>query len=340
LARDRLSISKTKPLSKVIEDFKTIHGDTYDYSKVIYRDSRFKVIITCQIHGDFLQTPPAHIRGQGCPKCQRDSARKSTNQVIQEFLDVHGQKYDYKKVKYKNAKTQVLIICRDHGDFLQTPNTHKNGSGCPRCAISSNAKLLSDLKKDSSEEVISIFKQVHGDRYDYSAVHYLNKKTKLSIICRDHGPFLQTRFAHQQGQGCPICAKKRPKLDQSKIICDFQAIHVDRYDYSKVKYNGANELVTIICSLHGDFQQKPTIHKSGSGCPRCALGRNPASRSTVISNFTKVHGNRYDYSLVHYVNSRTNVKIICAQHGVFEQRPSSHQSGSGCPLCPRSKVRL
>ena len=323
---------------QVISKFKRIHGDVYDYSQVEFVSHKNKVIIVCDEHGSFLQTPPAHLRGQGCPKCQRKNATKSTELVILEFIEVHGQTYNYNKVNYTNAKTKVLIVCKEHGDFLQTPNTHKNGSGCPKCAHLRNAKSLSNLKKDNSDKVISIFKKVHGNRYDYSATNYHNKKTKLTIICREHGPFLQTRFAHQSGQGCPFCAKKRPKLEHSKIICDFKAVHGTKYDYSKVTYEGVQVPVTIICNLHGEFQQKPTIHKSGSGCPKCTLGRKPTSISKVISKFQNVHGDRYDYSQVHYINSRTKVKIICSIHGIFEQRPSSHQSGSGCPSCSKTKI--
>ena len=330
---------KTRLTSKeVISKFKRIHGDVYDYSQVNFLSSKDKVTIVCNEHGSFLQTPPAHLRGQGCAKCQTKKISKSSKVVIQEFIKIHGQKYDYSKVEYVNAKTRVSIGCKDHGDFQQTPNVHKNGSGCPRCATFKNGKRLSESMKDSSDVVIAKFKQVHGDRYDYSEVNYLGKKTKLTIICRDHGSFHQTRNAHQMGQGCPACAQKRPLLDQTEVIRDFRAVHGDRYDYSQVTYYGVSEAVSIICNVHGEFLQKPAIHKSGSGCPKCTLGRRPASKSAVIARFVAVHGDRYDYSKVHYINSRTNVTLVCSLHGEFEQRPSSHLSGSGCPLCSKLKL--
>lgn len=98
-----------------------VHGDKYDYSKSVYTTKKEKVIITCPIHGDFEQSPDGHLRGQGCPKCKfeklANDSRGTTEEFIEKAKQVHGDKYDYSKVNYVNARTKVCIVCSEHGEF-------------------------------------------------------------------------------------------------------------------------------------------------------------------------------------------------------------------------------
>jgi len=115
-------------------------------------------------------------------------------------------------------------------------------------------------------------------------------------------------------------------------------IHNNKYDYSLVEYVGFDNKVKIICPTHGVFEQSPNKHigKSHRCCPKC----NGGARKTTeyfIEQSIKVHNNKYDYSMVKYVNSNTNVKIICKNHGIFEQRPNHHLNGSCCPSCNESR---
>lgn len=116
---------------------KEVHGDTYDYSKVIYTTAIIKVKILCKIHGIFEQTPSDHIRGAGCPRCNGIIASKeeASSTFIAVSVALHGDKYDYTEVEYKTASTKVHIICKEHGVFMQTPASHKRGDGCPKCAV-------------------------------------------------------------------------------------------------------------------------------------------------------------------------------------------------------------
>lgn len=117
-----------------------------------------------------------------------------------EFLNrakqVHGDQYDYSQAVYKNMSTKVKIICPKHGPFMQTPNNHLSGKGCPVCG---GHQLM------TQEQFIKKAKRVHGDRYDYSKVKYVNSKTKVTIICPIHGPFEQEANSHLQGFRCPKC---------------------------------------------------------------------------------------------------------------------------------------
>ena len=125
----------TKSESLVIKQFKQVHGNRYDYSKVKYVRGDIKVIIICKEHGEFLQNPHNHKKGQGCKKCgHKDSGVITQSEIIKSFRKTHGNKYDYSKVKYVRGQIKVIIICKEHGEFLQTPMSHKQGAGCKKCA--------------------------------------------------------------------------------------------------------------------------------------------------------------------------------------------------------------
>ena len=186
--------------------------------------------------------------------------RLTTEEFVEKTRKIHGNKYDYSKVEYKDSHTKVSIICPIHGEFLQTPNNHLNGQQCPFCSYP-NINL-------SKEKFVSLAKNVHGDKYDYSKVVYKNAKDKLIIICPIHGEFLQSFEKHVvRGQGCPKCAGKNK--DASEFIFQANKIHKNKYDYSKTNYISATTKVTIICPIHGEFLQAPAKHLCGDGCPKC-----------------------------------------------------------------------
>lgn len=248
------------------------------------------------------------------------------HEVIQQFRDTHGDKYDYSQVCYEGSHKKIKIICPFHGEFEQMPSQHKI-YGCGKCG---------GTKKLTQADVISKFKDVHGNRYDYSSVVYSLSKSPVEIICEEHGPFQQRPADHLKGKGCPRCGK-RYKRTTSEIIDEFQRVHRHTYDYSKTEYIADKIKVTIICPTHGPFEQLPKTHKKGVGCPKCYVDLKSdyktLSTSDILKKFTKTHGDKYDYSLVVYVNSDEPVKIGCKIHGIFLQKPAFHKSGSGCPLC-------
>jgi hypothetical protein len=124
---------------KFIEKSKSVHGDKYDYSLVDYKNSLTPVKIICPIHGEFEQIPKSHMKGMGCKQCGinklSQSQRMSTQDFIKAANQVHKNQYDYNKVDYKKSLQKVIITCPKHGDFLQTPNNHLRGVGCPKCGI-------------------------------------------------------------------------------------------------------------------------------------------------------------------------------------------------------------
>lgn len=251
----------------------------------------------------------------------------TTGKFIEEAKKVHGDRYDYSKVVYINQRTKVHIICSEHGEFEQTPSDHLQGHGCPKCG---GTKAL------TQEEFIRRAREVHGDRYDYSKVVYINQNTKVCIICPEHGEFEQTPLSHiYQRSGCPKC--KGRVLTTGEVVQLFREKHGDRYDYSKVEYKKMHEKVCIICPEHGEFEQTPSKHLSGQGCPLCGIEsrieKRIMSKESFIEKANKIHNNKYDYSNVSFTNTHQVISIICPQHGNFEQMAYIHLQGHGCPKC-------
>jgi len=193
-------------IDKFIERARLIHGNKYDYSKVVYVDGRSEVCIIYPIHGDFFQTPDKHTnRKQGCPKCANKNV--TTEEFIAKTILIHGDRYDYSKVKYINNLTEIIIGCPIHGDYITTPDKHLQGHACQKCS-----GRFMDL-----EYFIEKSNLKHNNRYDYSLSKFIGTKEDIYIICPIHGGFWQNADNHLQGAGCPICKSSKVEL----IVRDF-----------------------------------------------------------------------------------------------------------------------
>ena len=190
------------------------------------------------------------------------------------------------------------------------------------------------MAKLTTEEFIKKAREVHGDKYDYSKVEYLDNRTPVCIICPKHGEFPQTPTIHLQGSGCPKCGNDRTALRMTNedFINKARAVHGDKYDYSKVQYAYNKIEVCIICPEHGEFWQKPVLHLSGCGCSICS-GRKKMRTVDFVKKANEVHNNKYDYSKTEYKGNTEEVCIICPEHGEFWQRASHHLAGAGCKQC-------
>jgi predicted nucleic acid-binding Zn-ribbon protein len=193
------------------------------------------------------------------------------------------------------------------------------------------------MKKKTKEQFITEAQKVHGDKYDYSKVEYVNAKTKVCIICPIHGEFYQTPDHHLRAYGCPDCGDNNKKLTTEQFIEKSIEKHGNKYDYSKVNYVNGKTKVCIICHIHGEFYQRPDHHLGGQGCPDC--GENKKTTEDFIKEVIEIHGNKYDYSKVEYVNTKTKICIICPEHGEFYQTPENHLQGKGCSDCGGTKKK-
>lgn len=200
---------------------------------------------------------------------------------------------------------------------------------------------------------------IHGARYDYSAVRYVNRATPVRLICPKHGAFRSTPENHirrDSPSGCLVCrteertkkAAEEAKRKGRAFIARARKLHKRKYDYSQVFYVDVDSPVTIICPLHGAFYPTPWNHAGGnttplSGCPKCGAERGSKAirdrhKATFVSRARRVHGDAYDYSKTVYKDARSKLTIVCAKHGSFQQVASSHLRGIGCPVCGRLKA--
>ena len=185
-----------------------------------------------------------------------------TDSFIKLANETHNGKYIYTEVEYVNSRTKVCIICPIHGKFLQTPNSHLQGCGCPKCQSQKRRRTL--------EEVIERANLVHQSKYKYDRAIYTNDRTEICITCPIHGDFLQKVAYHLNGNGCPKCAIENRTSNADELIKKASIVHNGKYDYSKVNDCSVNTKVCIICPEHGEFWQRMHDHLKGCGCSKCA----------------------------------------------------------------------
>lgn len=264
-----------------IEKAKLVHGDKYEYSDVEYVGFDYKVKIfckTCKNH--FHQKPSSHIIGKkGCSICR--AMRSSLDVFVKKAIALHGSKYDYSEAEYKSSTEKVKIKCRTCDMyFWQQPNNHLQGNGCPSCGKQKAAKLSAAtgrLYARTTNEFIRESVAIHGNKFGYDLVEYVNLEKKVKIRCNACGVvFEQSPASHLHGNGCRFC---RPSLigikrtiSNDEFVTKAKSMHGDRYNYEKSAYSGYRNKVTITCNKCGtDFEQVASSHLSGCGCPSCSM---------------------------------------------------------------------
>jgi hypothetical protein len=285
-----------------IERSKQVHGDYYDYDLVEYVGGHNKVSICCKIHGVFSQTPSSHMSGRGCNKCGRVVCAKKTSMSKEDFInksvEIHGNRYDYSLVDFKNTATKVVIICKEHGAFEQTPDSHLyQKAGCIKCGNESASLLRTCEFKDFVNKAVGI----HEDKFDYTKaeLEYKNLRSLITLYCPLHeSEFKISACKHLQGSHCQKCGKIEGGLKQripaaKSFVAKAIKKHGNKYNYSKVDYQLSNKKVEIICSKHGSFFTRPNRHLMGDGCPICNTGGYTSSESGYLyilkyENITKV----------------------------------------------------
>lgn len=264
---------------EIIKKFIGIHGNLYDYSKVIYSNTNTKVEIICNKHGVFEQSPKSHLKGSGCPNCFGSNIYK-TSSYLNELKKVGNwnDDYDYSKVQYVNAKTPVIIYNKLTGTYHEVN---------PHTLLKRGAKCVIQNAIDKTDFVVKSATLIHGNKYDYSLTKYILGK-KIKILCSKHGLFEQSVSGHLSGKGCNLCGNElignKLRTPIKELIEKFKQIHGDRYEYSLIDYETSKQNINIICKIHGVFEQSPGSHLSGSGCPICNKGWNKTSIIKFINN--------------------------------------------------------
>lgn len=264
--------------AEFIDKAKKLHGNKYDYSKSEYITAKQKVKIICLVHGEFSAAPSHHLNGTGCPSCGRDKVaaarRSSTYEFIQKAKRRHGERYDYSKSVYGRSNDSLVIICPQHGEFLQRADNHLSGFGCPRCG----RENLVESRKLLAHEFFSRCREAHDGRYEYPEQVYDGPDTLLKVICPDHGLFMAGARNHLWNKRrCPKCARliggdlRRIKPDVWIELA--RQTHGDRYEYDLTTFAGGAQLISMKCAKHGWFKQRGNRHLLGQGCPKCARER-------------------------------------------------------------------
>lgn len=290
-----------------IEKAIKIHGPIYDYSKVIYINTNTKIIIICKIHNEFEQLPSNHLQKNKCPKCHGNN-KLSTFEFINKAKETHGNSlYNYSKVIYLNIDSKVIIICKIHGEFEQSPYHHiHRKQGCRYCGI--EKRQIS--QKMTHNNFIIKANEIHNNKYDYSKINYINNRTKITIICKIHGEFDQLPKNHLKDHGCIKCRNNILSNKFKSSISDFinrsNKIHNSKYNYSDVKYINANTNVNIICNIHGKFHQRPMVHLLGSGCSKCSNGIKFSKCQIKWLEFLEKY---YNINIQHMGNSNQEYRI-------------------------------
>ena len=287
-----MRLLKSTTTSEFVEAAMAIHGSRYDYGLFEYAGQAVKSTIICTIHGEFQQSPYCHLRKKhGCPHCGLERIKQlnpgtGTIGFINKAILVHGLRYNYSEVDYTNNRNKVAITCKIHGNFYQAPANHLSGQGCPSCAIIDRANRI---RKDVSR-FLSEASCVHDNFYEYNKQSYIDDRTKISIICPKHGPFIQLPNSHLNGRGCPHCAVDNISASLTMSFVEFMAdaikVHGHKYIYDQSSYSSAKDRVLITCPEHGEFYQVASYHLSGYGCNRCHASKGQLEIENYIRQLT------------------------------------------------------
>lgn len=209
---------------------------------------------------------------------------------------------------------------------------------------------MHDNKRKTTEGFIEEMKQIHGDKYDYSKVNYINNHEKICLICHEknilgeeHGEFwiTPTKITSRH-DGCPKCRGMYKTTEE--FVAEAKKVHGDKYDYSKSEYIGSHNKITVICPKHGEFSLTAKDHLNGNGCAKCKFEKiGERKRGTQESFLKKYHdkfGDEYDTSKVVYKKSDINICMVChrknalgEEHGEFWVKPGFMLKGGKCPKC-------
>lgn len=301
-------VTPTFSTEEFINESRKVHGVKYDYSKSNCQFKSDIVTIICPEHGEFQQSVSSHLKGHACSKCSnrlKGAYRKKTKECfIEQARKIHGDKYDYSKIEYKNGCDKLTIICPIHGEFQQKASDHLRSCGCPKCAL--EQRRNNNPKTWDCKQFVEKSRKIHGNKYDYSKVEYVNYNTKVCIICPEHGEFWKTPAKHVNGQGCPKCSlikqAQRQTRTKEDLIDELITIYGDVYDYSKVNYVKMKTPICVICKKHGEFYVRPDHLRDGHGCPMC--------KESTMERVVRVFLTKHD---VKHIPQYHNIKMLYKQ---------------------------
>ena len=244
----KMALTQSFTKEAFIERAKNVHGNKYDYSKVEYKGSHKKINIICPNHGEFEQMAYSHLNGHGCPKCSVsksiDNLTSNTEEFIEKAKKIHGDKYDYKLVDYKGAKTPVEIVCQKGHIFKQMPNKHLQGHGCPICL---NSHLEDEIEILLNKNNIKYEPQKRFEWLGKQSLDFYLPDFNATIECQGIQHFKDTNF----GNSVSLVEETQKRDRIKKELCEKHNIKVYyyanyHYDFPYYVYENKNILIDDI----------------------------------------------------------------------------------------------
>lgn len=259
---------------QILQQFEEVHGDTFDYSKVVYVDVNTPVEVYCKKHDfTFFPTPKNHKNGSRCIYCGREAqiekAKKGFDIFKKEMFEIYGDKYDFSDSNYVNVKTSLKAVCKIHREFEKAPYSLLNGSACDECA--------KNTKSNNKDIFIEEATKVYGDKDDYTSTEIVSAKDKITVRCTKHNhTFTKSIQTYLLGYGCPKCSAENYSLIRTKTTDKFieesREIHEDRFDYTDTVYTLCTNKLKVMCKKHNHtFEILPDGHIKAQtgGCKHC-----------------------------------------------------------------------
>lgn len=255
-------------------------------------------------------------------------------QFFTKAAEAHNGKYDYSQFEFRGENTKGIIICPEHGPFLDAPRYHVKSKGCKDC-VSENRRQA------NRATFISRATERYGNKYDYSEFVFVNVDTPGIIRCTVHEhSFLKSPYEHikkSKSGGCSLCVSGT--LDE--FVTESRAIHGDDYDYSQFKYVNRTTEGVIVCKNHGPFKRSPIHHTNDKrGCKQCSVDTFRLSPEEFVKRVNDIKGDIFDLADFKYTNVETYGVVRCRKHDVkFEQSPAMLFKGTNnCPDCQKEEV--
>lgn len=304
------NMSKKFTQKEFLEKVHKNNKNDIDYSRFVYDGNNKPSLCKCNVCGhEWKPIPMSLFKGHGCPKCAIEhKARKLSKKqekLIEEFKKVHGDKYIYDLVKYKNEKTEVEIICPKHGVFKQRPLNHLNGRGCHKCADSGIKLTQEEFEIRMKEKFPSI---------DFSSFKYVNCETSSKCKCLicGHEWYTNYKLLKNSKIGCPKCALKSRSDKRRDTLETFLKKYNEKFpnnefDFSKSVYISALVDMDVICHIHGKFKIRPNDLMNGHGCPKCYSSKLENDIQKVLKENSIEYIERKSHSWL--LNEDTNHKL-------------------------------
>lgn len=254
----RCSYNKKKTSEEFIIDAMEVHGNKYNYSMANYITEEIKIVILCKKHGEFLQTPHSHLKGQGCRKCiyeiRSNNMKMSQKEFIEKSTRMHRSKYDYSMVEYDHSRSKIIIICKDHGKFLQRPDQHMSGSGCPKCKYSIGEIKIENILKGKNvnfipQYILKKLRYKYPLRFDFGI---LDKNKNLLCLIEFNGKqhYAYAEYFHKNKRNFKI-SQKRDELKIKHCIENDIKLFTIRYNENVEKrmHEIVNFIFKNVCTI-------------------------------------------------------------------------------------------